>query len=639
MKRKKMLMHMDLIDDEFITEAAPKRKERRHFRTLAVLIAACLVISVIIGGLAIAFSINGKGDKQTNLPDSENPPYIEQYADSEYYEIIKKIYAEASKPAEDSDSGQNTAPKDEYPADMLPSNGEMTETPIAGVIEGNLIKRSDKYIYYLCGNTIRVCTIDGENSVEAGSYTINDISVNSEWDIHLSEDGKTVTVIAPSYRGVDATYLIQLDVSNPENITEKNRVSVAGYQDVSPSFTNGKILVFSIYFIDYQNLDFSDKSTFLPWVETKDGVSYIPASNIGTPEMYMDDYTCYTVVSEFDENTLAYIDSHAVFTYANHMYVSTDKIFIALTVFKRTISREENYDISFSTSGIYGLSYSGNTLTFLGIADIDGYLIGQECMDEYNGILRVMSSINRGEKYYNDDIDNSVYSASLYCIDPDTMQIIGSLERLVPNRNFLEEVHFDKNIVYVRTKDYSTADSMFIIDMNDINNITCSYAGATPRFSLSSKSFVNIGDGYLLYIGQGERSSTLRIEIYEKTEDGIVSVCEYEIQDAVYSFNNEAYYIDRENRLIGFGVGLYKFTSNFSPEHDDDHEVEYEYEKHYILLSFEDSELKVIEEFPISGLPSSMRTLYIDGYLYLFGYEVSGQSEYSFEFKVIPVNK
>ena len=82
------------------------------------------------------------------------------------------------------------------------------------------------------------------------------------------------------------------------------------------------------------------------------------------------------------------------------------------------------------------------------------------------------------------------------------------------------------------------------------------------------------------------------------------SVCSYEIKNGSYSQNYKSYYINRDMDLFGFGY--------------------YDYDKHYgagrnnyVLLLFANGELLELVNTPINGQPENMRSVYIDGYLYI----------------------
>ncbi|MBQ4274459.1 MAG: hypothetical protein IJB94_05775, partial [Clostridia bacterium] len=92
-----------------------------------------------------------------------------------------------------------------------------------------------------------------------------------------------------------------------------------------------------------------------------------------------------------------------------------------------------------------------------------------------------------------------------------------------------------------------------------------------------------------------------KVEVYEETEDGVRSVCSYELKDTDYSTEYKSYYIDRQNQFVGVGV-IDKGVSR------------------YILLHFDEYKLVELVNVQLDGEPACMRGVYIDGYMYIFGF-------------------
>ena len=80
---------------------------------------------------------------------------------------------------------------------------------------------------------------------------------------------------------------------------------------------------------------------------------------------------------------------------------------------------------------------------------------------------------------------------------------------------------FDGTDAYVCTAVQLT-DPVFFFDLSDMDNITYKETGTIEGFSTS---LVNFGNGYLLGIGTGNVWGSLKIEIYEESATGVVSVC------------------------------------------------------------------------------------------------------------------
>ena len=258
-----------------------------------------------------------------------------------------------------------------------------------------------------------------------------------------------------------------------------------------------------------------------------------------------------------------------------------------------------------------------NGFEFKGEITIEGFLNNRYSIDEYNGILRVVTTTNvtRYEKhYYGDKLvfgqlpsdETWGTSANLYCINLDSWEVVAGVYQFAPIGETVRSVRYEGDKAYVCTA-VQVTDPVFFFDLSDLSNITYKDTGNIEGFSTS---LVNFGDGYLLGIGQGAEWGSLKIEIYRETETGVESVAVYESQHTEFSSDYKAYYIDRKNQLIGLGLEYYILAGHSN------------FENSYLVLHFnrESGELEVATETKMTcNQPGFMRGVYIDGYFHMFG--------------------
>ena len=624
MKKKNWYRGLSLADDKYIAEAHPDNviKPKRN-RVIISLIAACACFALVISNLWLF------------IPFNTNPPDVSQYADSEYYGLIQKLNALTfEQPKYKNNAAKLWAglknfsfglnggmTKDEAagipeaaPDGEVSGTGsyqEITDNQVEGIIEADRIKRSDTHIYYLDNEVLRIYSIDKENTAEIGSYTLYDGSKNyylDQWEFYLSSDCKTVTVVTQYYTKTDSNSnryvnLISLDVSDPANIVKKDEFNITG-DYMSSRMTNGNILLLTEFVINKRELNFDDETTFLPQIDEGNGSHSIPANGIVSPDNLSN--TRYTVVMKLDENTLDLKGTAAYLSYSEDVYVSENHVFLT-HVFAEKTENEDGTLTRNSMTEISCLTYGGDSFERKGNVTVRGYVKDQWSMDEYEGILRVFTATNATtirEQYY----DNGTVSAdilqtatgqsnaSLYCIDLSTFEVVASVIDFAPPREEIQSVRFDKETAYVCTS-IELSDPVFFFDLSDLNNITYKDTGTIEGFSTS---LINLGNGYLLGIGRGDSWSSFKVEVYEETEDGVRSVCSYEIEDAQYSTEYKSYYVDRQNQFVGVGVISEGVTK-------------------YILLHFDEYELVELVNVQLDGDPAFMRGVYIDGYMYMFG--------------------
>ena len=183
------------------------------------------------------------------------------------------------------------------------------------------------------------------------------------------------------------------------------------------------------------------------------------------------------------------------------------------------------------------------------------------------------------------------------------LQIAASVIGFAPAGEGAESVRFDGHSAYVCTAEVVTlTDPVYFFDLSDLANITYQDTGVIAGFSTS---LINLGDGYLLGIGVGDSRSTLKIEVYRESENGVVSVCSYEAKSTGYATDYKSYFIDRERGLLGLGILEYNKSMAEG--------------SYYLLLHFNGSKLNVVLKEHLMGGNEDKRGVLIDGYFYMFG--------------------
>ena len=591
MRKNDIFDAFESLDPKFVEEAAPNinKKAKRPLAFRLIAIAACialLVTGVVVGTLLL----NRDGDPQDAT--DEIPERIKQYQDSEYFEVIRSLdaYFESRK----KDKVVNEYGEGDF------QNVQITDNQTPGVEEADKIKRTDTHIFYMDGKCLNSYRIDGDKLLLDDYYFLD----SYENEFFLSADGKTITVISkadtygsPNQPYFDYTEVISLDSSDPKRLKEKARCRVKG-EFISARVTNGKLMLFVSQRVYEGQINFSKDETYLPAIDRGNGYEILPDCAIICNERMTN--STYTVALMFDEKDLTLEKNIAALSYSGDPYVSEDKIFfngdgrLAANALPRT--------------NILAVDYSGEKFEVLGSASVHGYLKDQWSMDEHEGILRVVTTTKT--------------SADLYCISLESFEEIASVKGFAPEGEIVHSVRFDGTNAYVCTaKQVANVelDPVFFFDLSDLDNITYKDTGTIEGLS---NSLVDFCDGYLLGIGHygGGGPTAFKMEIYKEEEDRIVSACKYEIPNIIFPFTYKAYYIDRENQLLGFG--------RWGEWNEETEKSEYL----YTLLKFDAEKEQLVELLTVklNGRDSdSKRGVYIDGYMYMFGEN---------DYKVVPVD-
>ena len=481
---------------------------------------------------------------------------------------------------------------------------ETTDNQTAGVIEGDLLKRTQSHTFYLRqtkDGRYLLCAYDinGWDSKQVAQYEIalkNESGFYGDSaELYLSEDGKQGTVVLQSYQKEEGSWqrpyvtFIGLDISDLPQITETGRTYLSGSY-ISTRKVDGQFLAMSEFSVRY-NPNFDNPAEFLPQYGAYGQMQSVAAEDIHLPETLTS--ANYTLVCTLDEKTLQTQDSAAFLSYSQETYISQENLYFTRSYSEQEPREDYRYRWVDKTE-ITRLSYTGGTLEYKGAFSIDGTLKNRYSLDEYEGVLRAVTTCNA----------SYTPSVNLYCVNVEDFSMLAVVEDFAPKGETAESVRFDKDKAYVCTAIVVTLkDPVFVFDLSDLTNITYKDTGEIDGYS---SSLINFGDGYLVGIGY-DWARKLKIEVYEEREDGVASVASY-VDEVEFSEDYKSYFIDRENGYIGLGV--YGKTSG----------------DEYRLFAFDGSDLRLVKSLGLWGDNADKRGVVIDGFLYAFGERENGFS-------------
>lgn len=590
--------------------AVEQKLHRKKTQRKALAATACTLCLCIVAG--IFFIPFGNGNEG-----------IGQYENSEYYKVIEAInrdfpnYNGDRLSLEGWDESKDVifeaglpgaAPGDTAP-DMDDSNNssvEITDHQVAGVLEADLIKRSQTHIFYLKNNVLEVYPIAGLDTKLLSTWSLPTVEEAYYYSVemYLSEDATRINLIVSGAGKVFESkqweafvQLVSLDVSDPENIQKENCVYITGSLE-TVRMVGDNMLVMSHYHPENE-IDFDDVSTFLPRVGEEGKLKTVPGDKIVVPDKL--NQLTYTVVTMLNSRDLTVVDSGAFMSYADEIYVSPERIYATRSyVANEMLWEHENKSLQQNTTmtEISCMTYNSEGMALAGSFQVKGSVGNQYHMDEHNGIFRVVTETYSAQHQLRSNgttemILNQKRNANLYCFQVGTWEQKALVESFAPDGETVESVRFDGNYAYVCTAVVVTlTDPVFFFDMTDLDNIIVKDTGVIDGYS---SSLVQLKDGLLLGIGMNDQRF-LKVEIYRETENGVESVCAFEQDLGTVATSYKAYYIDREHNLFGIPTG-----------------------SGYILLMFDGYQLAEIARAKLTGYGEKTRGVVIDHYLYVFG--------------------
>jgi uncharacterized secreted protein with C-terminal beta-propeller domain len=543
---------------------------------------------------------------------------VADYADSQYQPLIEKIepyrYQATKKPYANNFElgwmfarmifrgllmgGTDMAPGDvpEYEA-MGDAYVESTDNQVAGIIEADIIKTTENYLFRLANNKIlRIYSLEGENSKLVSEYYIPRIegsySIYDGAEMYLTEDCKTVIVITDYVSKIEGVSkrrvgITSIDVSDPVNPVKIGDLSIDGLYNTS-RLVNGKILLVSEYNFNIRNVDYSNPETYVPRVTRNGEDSYLQMSEIYAPDGI--NSSRYSVVASVDIENFEISGVNGLLNFTNSVYVSENNLYITRE-YTREIQNDDGKATREVTSDIAVLGYTSGGMERQ-VITVSGSIKDQYSMDERDGHLRVVTSTDKFSVTNNQLISGPSprwQSASLYVINLADGSLVASVEDFAPQGEEVASVRFDGDRLYVCTAVVITfTDPVFFFDLSDYSNITYTDTGVIDGFS---SSLINLGEGFLLGIGE-ENWQYNKVEVYEEGAGAVNSVDVFKFRGE-YSRDYKDYLVNREENLFGFEMA-----------YDD------QYGHSYVLLQFDGYKLNVISVIELGGQHS--------GYTYAF---------------------
>lgn len=641
MKRRNLNKMLDLVDEKYVDEANPKKfsfwdkiKKPKIISYIATGLCAALLITNIatiiplvnqnsggnstpppssegdVGNIGGTGGEGGNGDGIIEVIPPDNEGGNEIYygnsflpntstPDSSYDKLLGIFGVGSDKDEIKDEELEDATDKIEQDSSSNSSN-DITDNQVEGVVEGDLVKRTNTHIFHLRGNYLAVYDINKDQSRLVNTFEIkyildyisskvdsvleNDDTLKEEvdildsyatnWEMLLSSDGKQLTIIANTKDDgiwdesrLATSVVMFLDVTDPCKIGIKNVITLFGNYQTSRLVDN-QLLVFTNHRASFYKL-------FIPQYDSGSGFVRVEADKICID---IEEARELTTIYSIDMDTHQVKDACAYTGYtAQNAYVSRDRIYLPRMVYK-------NYKY-YTDIAIMGYK---DRFVHVGTVSVDGYINNQYSFDEYNGMLRVVTT-NRGY--------STPTNASLYCIDLTYLRVAYSLNRFAPDGETVRSVRFDKNLAYVCTAVQMT-DPVFVIDLSDLESVKVYESEEIYGYSTS---LINIGNDLLVGIGYGQSTRYLKIELYKKVGDQVVSIDKYEVL-ASFSLDYKSYMVNRDLGLVGLGYSQWEKNT---------------YVDKYLVLQATSDGFVVIGNYLFNGTSSTKRAFVLDGYIYM----------------------
>ncbi|MDR1393653.1 MAG: beta-propeller domain-containing protein [Bifidobacteriaceae bacterium] len=481
-----------------------------------------------------------------------------------------------------------------------------TNTQVEGIDEGDVVKTDGQLIFAAAEQYVTILRAAGADTEVVSKIDVADIFTAMSQDDDLTSpdsvaysqvidlliyDNVLVVLIASSQYGYgivdhesdvteddllagtaagDQTVTLIYDVSQPTTPRHLTTLAQSGY------YTTSRLLDGTLYVVtnhslwDIGRIDPAKPGSYVPCVADPDGTEPIPVDDISLlPDPAS---PSYAVATATDLKTGQRIGQEAILGGAETVYLTASNLYLAGT---RWVDPED-WDqatadpevpqavaaVSSTKTDLVRISLDDADLSVSAQTTVDGRLLNQFSLDEFEGYLRLVTT---SDSWVADETGVALSEpfARLEILNPSLVQV-GSIDQLVTNES-VQAVRFIGQTGYVVT--FRQVDPLFAIDLKDPTTPRVLSALKIPGFSTYLHPW---GEGLLLGLGQSATDdgaiTGLKLSMFDISDPAAVSeVASLALEGLDHSSalnDHHAILVDQPNNLIGFGGGSWETMAN-----------------------------------------------------------------------------
>ncbi|MBQ8332647.1 MAG: beta-propeller domain-containing protein, partial [Clostridia bacterium] len=474
-----------------------------------------------------------------------------------------------------------------YTADEMYS---LTNTQLDDVDEGDIVKTDGEYIYILKNSEeLVILSADGDDTKVLsrttvavdyeycgwepdGNVFLDELENEAAKELYIS--GDRLGIVRTYYnwlrepdRDENRTYLDIFDVSDPAS---PGYITTLGQDGL---YNTSRMIGDTVWLITRKGIsidDIADPDTaknYIPMLRGRDSDELIETGCIVYPEEIA--WKAYTVISSCDLSTGKRGASKAVLgTYGGTVYMNGDHVYLADRERYEILSepyQADAYTAVDTTTGqrthILRLDL-GDEIRTTAAVTVPGALLSQFSMDEHNGHLRVVTTLNENTRTQLEHpslgITNNLWKSgtsgnALYILD-ETLEITGKIEDIAPDEQ-VKSVRFTGDTGYFVT--FRRIDPLFAVDLSRPDAPVIMSELKIPGFSSYLHPYA---DGLLFGLGydaDAETGSTtgLKLSMFDTSDP--YDVTETHKLTPAYGWssalgNHKAILVSASRSLIGF---------------------------------------------------------------------------------------
>ena len=269
------------------------------------------------------------------------------------------------------------------------------------------------------------------------------------------------------YWGYSDEYVIKIYDISSKDINEIEVVRTLRFKD---SYYNSSRVIDNNFYLILNNssiYDYENKEVkpfvYYDSLQGEDAIE-LPSDNVFYIGNEDNVYYSYTVLVGMDVAKEEKIDINAYVGYFSNMYSSLNGLYVANVynmVYRIAIFAAEDYSYDPQTF-IYRFEYDGAKIVYKNFNEIKGNIKDQFSMDEYEGVLRVATTVDEW------DTEKSESFITTFDITGDRFTLISTLGG-IGLKERIYSVRFEEDRAYIVT--FRTIDPFYVIDVEDPNNM------------------------------------------------------------------------------------------------------------------------------------------------------------------------
>lgn len=511
-------------------------------------------------------------------------------------------------------AGESVDEEVKAPTATKPTTDAQSETvnQVEGVHEADIVKTDGKYIYCLWSNKGLLKIVKaGENPKFVGSLSVEKEKFNYNSNMYLADN--RLILLGSYYDDSNKTRAIIYSLDNPEKPKKLYECAQSGYYKDS-RLIGDKLYLISNYNLYGNKVNSQKPETYVPVVDCKnyDGALQADSIFINSSATQLN----YTVICGFSVKDGTMKGAQSFFGGTYTVYCSKNNIITA------------GYSYNDVTE-VTRCSINDGEIKLEATGEIEGELLNQFSIDEYNGYFRFVTTERKlVETKSKTENGSAVVSADL--ITTNALIVLrgdltkkSAIKNLAPDER-VYSVRFMGDTAYFVT--FRETDPLFSVDLSDPAKPRVLGALKIPGFSDYLFPF---GEGKLLGVGKGDKGDStsteyVKLSMFDISNPANVRETAKAVMDDRFSEaleTHKATFINSKNGLIGFGV------------YDDIKGAR------YMIYKFAGGKFVKKAEIDVSGnnhsyYPST-RGLYIDGDLYIY----AGENIFVYDLSAFTVKK